>query len=121
MKITLGRLKSSEQALVKLSTSTLPINLAYKVSKILKIVSAELTELEEHRKKLVEKYGQDNGEGSLLVSADNIENFINEINPLLEEEIDLPFEKIKSNALPNDLSFTPLEISQLEDFIDFED
>lgn len=121
MKLTLGRLKSSEQALVKLSTSTLPINLAYKVSKILKSVSSELTDLEEHRKKLVEKYGRDNGEGSLVVSADNIDNFINELNPLLEEEIDLPFEKINASNLPNDLNFTPLEVTQLEDFINFEE
>ena len=121
MKIALGKLKNSEQALVKLSNSSLPINLAYKISKMIKVVSSELTELEEHRKKLVEKYGEDNGEGSLIVPEHNIENFVQEINPLFQEEIDLPFEKIKAASIPDTISLTPIEVTQLEDFIDFEE
>ncbi len=121
MKITLGKLKTSEPALAKLSNSSLPYNLAYRFSKMLKIVSTELTELEELRKKLVEKYGADNGEGNLAVTNENLDNFIQELNPLLLEEVDLPFEKIKASLLPDTISITPIEVAQLEDFINFEE
>jgi hypothetical protein len=121
MKLALGRLKNSEQALIKLSTSTLPINIAYKVSKILKIVSSELTDLEEHRKKLVQKYGSENEDGNIIVENQNIDKFVEELNPLLLVEIELPFEKINASTLPNDLTVTPLEVTQLEDFINFEE
>lgn len=121
MTITLGKLKNSEQALIKLSNSSLPIALSYKISKALKVISKELTDLEEFRAKLVQKYGTDNGEGNLVVSQENIDKFLEELNPLLQEEINLPFNQINASDLPPDLKLTPIEITHLEYFINFEE
>lgn len=117
MMLTLEKLKNSEQALVKLSNSVLPINLAYRISKALKVVALELTELEEQRKKLVQKYGKPDEEGSVAVTQENIESFLQEFQKLLSEEVEIPFEPISIDTIPDDVKFTPIEISQLDMFI----
>lgn len=116
MTVTLGQLKNSEQALVALSNCALPIALAYRVSKVLKIIGAELTDLEEARQKLVQKYGVEN-EGTISVSSDKFDVFIEEFNPLLLETVDIPFEPFSVNSLPETVTLTPLQISQLDFFI----
>lgn len=121
MKITLGKLKSSEQGLSKLSNSALPINLAFRISKLLKEVTKELIEIEEFRKKLVQKYGKDNGDGNISVEQENIDAFVQEFNVLLGDSIEIAFEQIKATELPPEIKLTPIEISQLEDFINFEE
>jgi single-stranded DNA-specific DHH superfamily exonuclease len=118
MKVTLEQLKNSEPSLVKLSNSVLPINLAYRISKALKVIASELTILEEQRKKLVTKYGAKNEEGNLVVTQENIQKFVEEFSQLLKEEVDIPFEPIDIDNIPaDDVKLTPVEISQLEMFI----
>lgn len=120
MKLSLAKLKNSEEVLIKLSKSELPVALAYKLAKVMKPISSELVELEDFRKKLVMKYGVQQEDGMITVPPENIEKFVEELNPLLNEEVDLPFEKINGSSLPETLTLTPLEITLLEDFINFE-
>jgi hypothetical protein len=116
MTLTLGQLKNSEPALVALSNCTLPIAIAYKISKALKVIASELTDLEEARQKLVQKYGVEN-EGNVVVTEENINAFVEELNPLLQEEVEIPFEPIPVESLPDSVNLTPLQLSQLSFFI----
>jgi hypothetical protein len=116
MKISLGKLKNSEEALTALSNCPLPIVLSYKISKALKVIASELTLLEESRKSLVQKYGVVEG-NDVIVSKENIDAFMKELNPLLMEEVDIPIEPIPIGSLPDNLSLTPIQISQLSYFI----
>lgn len=116
MTLTLGQLKNSEQALVALSNCTLPIGLAYKISKVLKFIANELTLLEEARQKLVQKYGVET-DGNVVVTEENINKFVEELNPLLSEEVDVPFEPISISALPETVNLSPLQLTQLSFFI----
>jgi hypothetical protein len=116
MKLTLGQLKNSEAALVALSNCTLPINIAYRISKALKVIASELTNLEETRQKLVQKYGVEN-EGSVVVTEENLNMFVEELNPLLQEEIEIPLEPIKVESLPESVNLSPIQLSQLSFFI----
>ena len=59
MKITLGRLFDSKDALTKLAEAELPVNEAYNVSRILKSAQQELTFLDQERQKLVKKYSDE--------------------------------------------------------------
>jgi hypothetical protein len=116
MTLKLGQLKNSEQALVALSNCTLPIALAYRISKVLKVIASELTDLEETRQKLVQKYGVEQ-DGNVVVTNDNIDAFVEEFNPLLSEDVELPFEPFSIESLPESVSLTPIQLSQLSFFI----
>jgi hypothetical protein len=116
MTLKLGQLKNSEQALVALSNCTLPIALAYRISKVLKVIASELTDLEEARQKLVQKYGVEQ-DGNVVVTNDNIDAFVEEFNPLLSEDVELPFEPFSIESLPESVSLTPIQLSQLSFFI----
>ena len=120
MTLTLGQLKNSEQALVTLSNCSLPIALAYRISKVLKVIGVELADLEEARQKLVQKYGEEN-EGTIVVSSENFDAFVEELNPLLLEEVILPFEPFSVDKLPETVTLTPIQMSQLSFFIKEED
>jgi hypothetical protein len=116
MTLKLGQLKNSEQALVALSNCTLPIALAYRISKVLKVIVSELSDLEEARQKLVQKYGVEQ-EGNVVVTNENIDAFVEEFNPLLSEEVEIPFEPFSVESLPETVSLTPMQLSQLSFFI----
>jgi hypothetical protein len=116
MTLKLGQLKNSEQALVALSNCTLPIALAYRISKVLKVIASELSDLEEARQKLVQKYGVEQ-EGNVVVTNENIDAFVEEFNPLLSEEVEIPFEPFSVESLPETVSLTPMQLSQLSFFI----
>jgi hypothetical protein len=116
MTLTLGQLKNSEQALVALSNCLLPIAIAYRISKVLKLIASELTNLEEARQKLVQKYGTEK-DGNIVVSDENIGAFVDEFNPLLSETVEIPFEPFSVDSLPETVNLTPLQLSQLTFFI----
>jgi len=102
MKIKLGELKSIEESLKKLITMSLPIRIAYNLSKTLKKVSDELALFEEQKNNLIRKYGSEDEEKKVIEVKDpeKMVNFAKEINELLGVEMDL--------------EFTPIDISLLE-------
>jgi hypothetical protein len=116
MKLTLGQLKNSEPALVALSNCTLPITIAYRISKALKVIASELADLEDARQKLVQKYGVEK-EGNVVVIEENLNMFVEELNPLLQEEIEIPLEPITVESLPDSVNLSPMQLSQLSFFI----
>jgi hypothetical protein len=82
----------------------------------LKVIASELTDLEETRQKLVQKYGVEQ-DGNVVVTNDNIDAFVEEFNPLLSEDVELPFEPFSIESLPESVSLTPIQLSQLSFFI----
>jgi hypothetical protein len=43
--------------------------------------------------------------------------FVEELNPLLQEEIEIPLEPIKVESLPESVNLSPIQLSQLSFFI----
>jgi hypothetical protein len=122
MTVTVATLKNAEPGLIKLSNSALPINIAFRVSKVLKSIAKELALFEESRMKLVKKYGVTNEETSeISVSEENMEAFFKEISELLEEEVELSFNKIDINSIPDSVTLSPNEVSALEPFFNLGD
>jgi hypothetical protein len=85
----LGVLKNSEFALGLLVQKELPIRLAFQLNSILDDVEEHLTRLEEFRVKLVEKYGEENEKGEMVVKKSKLGSFHKEYDELLDTDIDL--------------------------------
>ena len=126
--LKLETLINSTEGLKGLSQKKLKARTAYAVGKILKAADAEMTSFNETRMELIKKYGEkdENGElvqddkGNVRVSQESIEDFSSELKGLLDTEIEIAGNKIKMDDL-GDVEFTPQEMAQLEEFIEFEE
>ena len=120
MRITLGQIKQAESALGTLTNQALPIQTAFRISRLIRQVVSEITDLEEHRKKLVEKFGMtDPNTGITTVTDENLPLFSEALRPLLETEVTLNFDKLGPKDLPESFNISSSDILQLEPFIDF--
>ena len=112
MTLNLAQLKKMEPTLLKLSNYNLPIEISYKISRLLR----ELTLFEEIRKDLIMKYGEEI-DGSYRVREENMSKFVEEITPILTEFVSTEFEPIKKEDFPKDICLTPIQLLDLEDLI----
>lgn len=103
----------SKDALEKLFNTDLPVRIAYKLGKIIKLLNTELKEFDEFRDKLLHKYGEDQGEGKFLISAENAPLFNEDIKALLESEVTLQFSRIYLEEL-GDIKLSSKDLMALE-------
>lgn len=101
------------------SESSLPIKVAYWLSKLLKKVSNEYDYFNTARISLVKKYGKENPEnGNFEVSEENRTEFFSDLSSLLEEEVsDFSFQPISLSDIPESVQLTVVEASTLESFV----
>lgn len=112
----LGKLKQAEESLKKILNADLPIQEAYKLSRMVARVSEELTAAEKMRVDLViKKYGTQKEDKTWFIQPEKLEEFYNEYNKLLETEVDVPIVKIKMETL-NGTKLSPIDLHNL-DFI----
>lgn len=128
IKIKIGALLNSTEALQKLASKELKARPAWQTSRILKAAEKEIQEFNEARMKLINKFGEKDEAGQLItdeagnckINPDNISDFNAEFNELVESEIEINGNKININDI-EDVDFTPAEMTVLEAFIDFEE
>ena len=127
IEIKLEQLINSAESLKSLSQKSLKARSAYAVSKILKAADEEMTAFNEARMNLIRKYGEkdDNGElksdenGNVHIIADSLNTFNQELRDLMDTQIEINANKIQINDI-GDVEFTPAEMAQLDEFIEFE-
>ena len=116
MTVTLSQLKNSEAVLSKLLSTELPVQVSYRLSKLIKKVSEELTDFEASRQKLFEKYGEPADNNTITVKPEFQQDFLNELNNLLAEAVELPDIKININDI-GDVKFSAFEISLIDPWL----
>lgn len=116
----LNTIISSQDALLKLSNTKLPVKIAYSVSKMISKLQPELKIYEEARQKLVKELGEEDTEKqTTTVKPENFAKFQEEMTKLLDVEVDLSYglgkeiEKIKVADL-GDITMEPKELLQLD-------
>ena len=128
IKITLEQLLNSSDSLKALSQKQLKARCAYAVGRLLKAADNEIASFNETRLELIKKYGEkdENGElkndeqGNVHIPQEVISEFNAELQDLLKTEIEINANKIKIEDI-GDVEFTPAEMSQLDEFIEFEE
>lgn len=126
--VKISDLLNATEVLQELSKKQLKARLAFDVSRLLKAADTEVTQFNEARMKVINKFGEkdENGElstdesGNCRIVPANIPDFNNELNELINAEVELNAKKIKMDAL-EDLDFTPSDMVVLEPFIEVEE
>lgn len=128
IEIKLEQLVNSSEGLKGLSQKSLKARSAYAIAKILKAADAEMTNFNETRMELIKKYGEkdENGElktdenGNVHIPDEVLNTFSTELQELLGTKVEINANKIRMSDLEN-VEFTPSEMAQLDEFIDFEE
>lgn len=115
----LYELVESNDSLKKLSTAEgLPFKTALSIARDIKEIDEVLQVYENKRKELVNKYGEKDENGELVIKDDNVKltdrtAFVNEFNALAMEDVDIEIKKISVNDLENVTSLTPSDINNI--------
>lgn len=128
IEITLRDIIDSSDSLKNLSQKPLKARCAYSIGKILKQVDNEMSGFNDTRLELIKKYGEKDENGELITDEKNnvhiipahLEDFNAELRELMDTTVELPVNKI-SIADIGDIEFTPVEMAQLERFIEFDE
>ncbi len=117
MKFKLSEVRLLGGSLIKLTGKELPVRTAYRVGKVLKKVSEELSYIERYRVHLVKKYsnGKDKT-GNFEVLKEKEEDFRNEFSEFLLEEIEFDCKPISLSEL-GDISLDPVDLIRLDKLI----
>jgi hypothetical protein len=126
--VKLEELVNATEGLKGLSQKQLKARCAYAVGKILKSADAEIQSFNETRMELIKKYGEkdENGElkteenGNVRIPAEQMEAFSRELRELLDTNVEISANKIKMDDI-GEVEFTPAEMAQLENFIEFDE
>jgi hypothetical protein len=118
MKISLKEIKLAEAPLTKFIEQTIPIKLAYRLGKLIRLMQQELQQIEASRIKLVKQYGTENeGSSTIEVKPESMQQFNEEWLELLDTQADIDFEPIDAAVLDElNISMTPIEMTFLSKF-----
>ena len=122
MKLTNGKIYSAAGVLQKLSTTKLPIKVAYTLKRNIDRLNKPFKLINEQRVELVKKYGEpmkDKPE-EFIVSPEKREEFFKEFNELMDFEEEVDIRKLTIDEL-GDVEITPEELSIIEFMLDVED
>ena len=123
--VTLKEIVESQDVMRVLSNKPLRGRAAFKVARLLKKLETELTTFNDTRIKLIESYAKKDENGQFVTNEkneyqfdkENADKFVEEINKLLLEEIEIDANPILINEI-EELNFTPSEMALLEPFMD---
>ena len=97
----------------KLMSKELPVIQSYEVAKLARRIDEETKLYNEQRQKLLQKYGDQDGE-KYVIRPENVDVCNGELEELLNIDVDIP-EKI--DILSTNVALTPAEMIAIEDFL----
>lgn len=120
MKIKLNELTNKVEALNYLVEQPIPVLASFKLSKMARLINEELTDYEKVRIDLIKKYGTTNeetGQTSIAPGSEEMTKFLEELKPILEEEVELNLEPIPVSDLGEDFKIGTKHLLPLIDFV----
>lgn len=122
--VTLREIIDSIETMKSLMNEPLPSRVAFQVAKLAQNMATEYKYFEDTRLKLIQKYGEKDENGELLIdsnnqykiSSDKAQEFSKEIEDLMSSSIELVNSKINIDDLTCDL--TPNEMINLMPFLE---
>lgn len=116
MKFTYEKINNIKPALAKLSKLDLRAVEAVKLARLLGKVDSELKPLEETRRNMWVKYGEEVENGSYKIKPENYAAFSKEYQELLNSEIDIDTDKIE---IKSDIQIDAASVLALSDVVEF--
>lgn len=116
---TLKQLQDIQVSLIHLLEAKLEVRISYRLTKFSKKIKDELTDLEEHRQKLVRKYGEPDpkDDSSLRVKPALNDAFKADMDVILAESVEIPVTKV-SLADIEKASLSVIDVANLDFMIE---
>lgn len=131
MKVKIADIINGTEVLRKLSQADFKAKTAWQIARLLKAAETEVQGFQEARDSLVNKYGEKNENGELVVDEkknykfepENLEAFVAEFNDLVESEVEINANKLKLEQIleSEKADFTPSDMVALEPFIEMDE
>tara|TARA_Y100001938_G_C8095082_1_gene437590 strand:- start:1163 stop:1591 length:429 start_codon:yes stop_codon:yes gene_type:complete len=127
MKVTLRNIYGASNILGLLVEQQLPIRIAFRLTRLITRLNEEYSNLDNHRKKLVEEYGEaikesDPNNPSYTFSEENQQKFTEQFNELLDEKVEIEWEPISIEDLGENITISVRELNGIGFiFKEFED
>lgn len=94
MKVTIKELVDSAVPLRELTTKPMPAKTAYWVARYFKVAAKEYENFQEIKNKKIAEFGTKNMDDQFEVTGDSLKKVQDELIPLLNEEIEIAFDKL---------------------------
>lgn len=117
MRLKLSQLLRMQQPLRDLMQQKMTARAAFRMTRIARQVDQELHALEQQRRELIKRYGEEIEEGGYQVTAENMTAFQSEYQSLLDEEVDLDVSPIPVEML-EEAQITPASLSAIEPLLE---
>ena len=114
----LKEIVSAVPALSKLASATLRLKTAYTLKQMADILQKEVDFFEQERKKILEKYGKVQEDGSVLIPVEQRTKAEEEYSRLLSMEVQPEFSRLRI-SLSEDAKLSVNDLSLLAPFADF--
>lgn len=102
MTLKIHQIMAVHKALSELTRSDLPVHVAFRLARFLEKTGPDLEQAEKQRVRLAEQSGATkNEEGVHQIPAEKQQWFVDELNKLLNEEVEVDVEKIPLSTLAN--------------------
>ena len=116
MELKLIEIQKAQSALQKVMNADLPVKIAFRLSRVAKVIDGVFIDIEAQRAKLIKKYGVPSKDG-FTVKPENVAQFQEEFTGLLSEEsVELNIEPFGLELLEG-IKLTALDMMALESFI----
>ena len=127
MKLTNRKIVNDSNFLATLTQKQLPVKVSYAIAKNISKIENELKIYNIERQKLIDKYCVKDEEGNnvidennqLIIADENMTDWNNAINELLDIEVEIDIHKFNINDLmQSNAEFTPSELMLIEYMIE---
>jgi len=125
MKLKNGDIQGAVRPLQSLIQEKFPVSTSYGLVRLVNKMNEPLKVIEDVRKQLIDKYHNEKvGEPKQVIQGTvEFEQFNQDWNELMEQEVELKFDKVKVplNQNGHELMIEPAALMALDKFIDFEE
>lgn len=111
---SLNELINMKDTLQKVFESKLPIRVSFRLSKLLNKVNSEFETFERMRFELFKRYGEEAENNQMMIKAEYVEIFTQEMTELLNQQILISFVPLSIDDLDGRVELSPIDVSRLE-------
>lgn len=113
----LKELRMISNSIGKVITADIPNEkIRYRLSKLAKIFSNEITDLEKERQRLIKQFGEEDAKGNLKVKPEHEDEFNKRFDDLQSESVEVSYIAVDLSGL--NLGLNALDMLNLEPFLD---
>jgi len=91
----------------------LPIQTALKFQKLVENINPHLKQIEHNQSELIEKYSEDNGDGSVEIPKNKRNKFIKELETSLKPEITITWDLLKMSQLGEHIAISVRDLDNI--------